>query len=159
MLFPLVTQIGSLVRIAFFLTPFICMVGKVKTITHHVHSGHLSCNITGILSHCILAIAFQMARIITTQNILKIIIIKITFFHNTWINTLRTSLTVSLLYSYNHIHNKYNYQCLLFSLTNYAHVHTLVTCPNPWLLMTALDFSNNITDICIEGNSFKHYPQ
>ena len=53
MLFPLVAQIGSLVRIAFFLTPFICMVGKVKAITHHVHSGHLSCNITGILSHWI----------------------------------------------------------------------------------------------------------
>ena len=65
MLFPLVTQIGSLERIAFFLTPFICMVGKVKAITHQVHSGHLS--------------------------------------------------------------------CLLFSLTNYAHVHTLMTCPNPWL--------------------------
>ena len=72
MLFPLVTQIGSLERIAFFLTPFICMVGKVKAITlftHHVHSGHLSCSITGILSHWILAIAFQMARIITTQSI------------------------------------------------------------------------------------------
>ena len=60
MLFPLVTQIGSLERIAFFLTPFICMVGKVKAITHHVHSGHLSCNITGILSHWVLGIAFQM---------------------------------------------------------------------------------------------------
>ena len=48
-------QIGSPVPIAFFLTPFICMVGKVKAITHHVHSGHLSRSITGILSHWILA--------------------------------------------------------------------------------------------------------
>ena len=69
MLFSLVTQIGSLVWIAIFLTPFICMVGKVKAITHHVHSGHVSCNITGILSHWILGIAFQMARIVITQNI------------------------------------------------------------------------------------------
>lgn len=39
-------KIGSLVGIAIFLTPFICVVRKVTAITHNVHSGHRSCNIT-----------------------------------------------------------------------------------------------------------------
>ena len=67
MLFPLVTQIGSLEWIDCIFSYTICLYGwqsEVKAITHQVHSGHLSCNITGILSHWILGIAFQMWRII-----------------------------------------------------------------------------------------------
>ena len=63
MLFPLVTQIGGLEWIDCIFSYTICLYGwqsEVKAITHQVHSGHLSCNITGILSHWILGIAFQI---------------------------------------------------------------------------------------------------